>query len=136
MRQKILPVVLAMALVFTLAGCGSKNSGTASHTAGSYAADQNGRVSDRGTDSRDPLTQAGQDVKDAARDTKDAVKDAAKDVGDTVKKGVDDTKKAVEDMTGDANQQAHTQTGDGTRGGSSDNKASSGVAPNNTEKVS
>lgn len=136
MRQTIFAAAMAVAMLFALTGCSPSKDGTASHSGGSYAADQDGRVSDSRTDHNDPLNRAGQDIKDAARDTKDAVKDAAKDVGDTVKKGVDDTKKAVEDMTDNAKDQAHTQTGDGTRGGTSDNKTNSGAVPNNTEKVS
>lgn len=136
MRQTIFAAAMAAALLFTLTGCSPSKDGTASHTSGTYAADQDGRVTDIRKDGDDPLRRAGEDVKDAARDAKDTVKDVAKDAGDAVKKGVDDTKKAVEDMTDNAKDQAHTQTGDGTRGGTSDNKTNSGAVPNNTEKVS
>lgn len=126
MRQHILTAALAVALLLTVAGCGSDKDkgGTASHSnvTGAYAADQDGHVTGYQENDSNPLTRAGQDVrngaedvakgaKDAANDAKNAVKGAAKDAGNAVKNGVNDVKNAAEDAKDEVTGKDNVNTG-------------------------
>lgn len=86
MKKKILILMFAFVMVFSLVGCGANdetiNDGT---TAETRQDEEKSSISDR-----NELDNAANDAKNGLKDTGDAIKDGVEGAGDAIRDGVDD----------------------------------------------
>ena len=91
MKKKLLIVLFAFVMVFSLAGCGSNdevvNDGTDTTT----------------TQEEKDMDDAGDSIKDGIEDTGDAIKNGADDVGDAIRDGADDIMDGRDDVNDNMN---------------------------------
>ena len=79
MKKKLLILVVAIVMVFSLVGCTSNNEPL-----------NDGTNTETRDDTRDEMGNAADDVKDGLEDTGDAIKDGVEGAGDAIRDGVDD----------------------------------------------
>ena len=75
MKKKILIVLFAFVMVFSLVGCGRDNEAINDGTENNIAQDERDDVEDSRDTVRDDMDNVGDDIKDGVENTGDAIKD-------------------------------------------------------------
>lgn len=75
MKKKLLIVLFAFVMVFSLVGCGNDNEALNDGTDNNVAQDERDNVNDSRDTVREDMDNIGEDLRDGVEDTGDAIKD-------------------------------------------------------------
>ena len=80
MKKKLLIVLFAFVMVFSLVGCGNDNEALNDGTDNNVAQDERDNVDDSRDTVKDDMDNIGDDIRDGVEDTGDAIKDGVDDM--------------------------------------------------------